>query len=92
METINQKMAFLSAFKLPPHHSQAAAVMAHAPTGQASAAAAAMAAKFNTIGPSVSAYYFGNGAANSGTQPGHHQPRSSSSNQHVSVLSARGRL
>ena len=56
LETINQKMAFLSAFKLPPHHTQAALMAAaasspHAVTGP-SVAAAAMAAKFNTIGPS----------------------------------------
>ena len=51
LETINQKMAFLSAFKLPPHPNKQQLVAAQAAMVQASP-------KYNTIGPSASAYYF----------------------------------
>ena len=72
LETINQKMAFLSAFKLPPAMNTNPMVQHQAPPPQvpnpppvqsATAAAHAAAAmnissKYNTIGPSASAYYF----------------------------------
>ena len=73
LETINQKMAFLSAFKLPPAMNTNPMVQHQAPppqvpnpppvqsaTAASHAAAASMniSSKYNTIGPSASAYYF----------------------------------
>ena len=48
LETINQKMAFLSAFKLPPNSMAMPAMQQQ------------NIPKYNTIGPSASAYYFSN--------------------------------
>ena len=69
LETINQKMAFLSAFKLPPamtpnpmvQHQAPPPPTSHPPQPQAASQHPQpmnISSKYNTIGPSASAYYF----------------------------------
>jgi hypothetical protein len=92
LETINQKMAFLSAFKLPPPHQGVLPPPPPMPAANTASLAAAVAAqrnmatKYNTI--ESSAYYFSNhndqeavAAARSRTQRGRdHEKRSARNN------------